>query len=336
MAVESFPPQTPEPKRKLQNQPSDEKTDSQPPKARRLTRSAHSLPSQSAKAGTEDADALQIVAKPPSAQAAEHSETSGDLLAQLFSGLRKDRLDQVLEAADDMLEAVWVGGTLELVQELEVGETVAAASVERAKQRVSFSRQLAAAVDLVGSERRLEALHQRVLARQKSGESRKAHNVNVSNVVNHIRIYQGAVAAHAIVAKLFAGSDAKSTFSEAAVISAICSRSLLDGEAARAALACLTGRAAGWFEAYAPQQTRPAGLVFRRLPGGSPAVCAEVLQAQLRQLQEERRLLLQQNPMAVVVEGTEELALVPLADTPANGGGEGGPRQSRRLKLRIV
>jgi len=163
-------PQRPQ-RRRLQRVVSDTPNKGAPPaKARRVTRDTKDVPASSS---------TKVVAAPPVFDAAETTA----LLVKLFDGLESvlillasrrthptiavvrehvgsmttreltdERLQQVLAAAGDMLEATWVGNAVELVQRID-GEARRPTNVEKAQRQQSFCARLAAAVQHATAKR---------------------------------------------------------------------------------------------------------------------------------------------------------------------------------------
>jgi len=155
---------------------------------------------------------------------------------------------------------------------------------------------------------RLDALRQRIQARQATERCRNEHLAKVSAVEGRIVTCEDALAVHAILVHLFArGEGADSAASEAEVVSGICSagfsmqsRRTIESEAARVALAQLTKKATSWYTARMPEHSQRTGLILRRLPEGNSLDSTEALQEEILALQAEKRALLLKGPEAPV------------------------------------
>jgi len=151
---------------------------------------------------------------------------------------------------------------------------------------------------------RLEALRQRILVRQDSDHIRKEHQAKIAAVEDHISTCEDAIAVYAVLMNFFArGEGADSAASEAEVIAGICSsgfamqsRRPLDAKVARAALAHLTSKAGDWYVAHSPQHSQRTGLILRRVPDGCSLSSMEALQAEIRDLQEEKKMMVLGGP----------------------------------------
>lgn len=176
-------PRTPERKRRVERQQSDDKDFDQVAKTRRVeeTEPGKTPTSKSSAVAAFSAAAVagaEHVAAAPAADAKAALERDAALTTKLFDGLeavlvmtaaRKgrptlavikehvgnytqrdltdERLERVLHLAEDMLSVAWIGPNLEICQKLENGDTRAPTNAERVERREAFAKRLAAAVE---------------------------------------------------------------------------------------------------------------------------------------------------------------------------------------------
>mmetsp|Transcript_46666 Transcript_46666/g.107845 ORF Transcript_46666/g.107845 Transcript_46666/m.107845 type:complete len:469 (+) Transcript_46666:60-1466(+) len=156
--------------------------------------------------------------------------------------------------------------------------------------------------------RRLEALRQRLVARQEQEQRQAAWQAATIEVGRRISTCEDALALHGVLEHLFArGQGGNAAASEAELLSAVvgCSASVqcrrpMDHEAARIALACLTSKAVGWYLVEAAVHSKNAGSYLRRVEGGSSKPVLEALHNELQQLKR-RRLELQSKGCGAVL-----------------------------------
>jgi len=154
------------------------------------------------------------------------------------------------------------------------------------------------------SKSRMDALRQRLQAKEEQSKAQKMWQEAVDTLERQVRVCEDAIAVHAIVEQLFARGEGCVEASEAEVLQAACSASFsaqcrrpLDPPRARAALDCLMARAERWFQTRAPRYSQRIGLLLQQIPGGSSSAAMDSLRKYLRDVKQSHDGMVQRGPI---------------------------------------